>query len=45
MREIIRKESGVRFDPVLVDLFFNVLDAEGDALLDQLSAVGVRESA
>ena len=33
VREIIRKDSGVRFDPVLVDLFFNVLDVEGDEML------------
>ncbi|MCP4007827.1 MAG: CHASE2 domain-containing protein [bacterium] len=33
IREIMRKDSGIRFDPVIVDLFFSVLDTEGEEVL------------
>ena len=38
VREIIEKESGERFEPALVQLFFEVLDEQGDDMLDMIAA-------
>jgi HD-GYP domain-containing protein (c-di-GMP phosphodiesterase class II)/CHASE2 domain-containing sensor protein len=36
VRRILEKGRGVEFDPAIVDLFFSVLDEEGDAMLAML---------
>lgn len=42
VRDILRKDSGVRFEPALVDLFLEVLDEEGTELVGPLDpTVGV----
>jgi len=38
VRELIRKERGAHFDPALVDLFLEILDAEGDEMLALVEA-------
>ena len=37
VREILQKDSGVRFEPALVDLFFEILDERGEELLDLIA--------
>jgi putative nucleotidyltransferase with HDIG domain len=37
VHRIIRKDSGVRFDPLLVDLFFKILDEDEDPILPPLA--------
>ena len=44
VREILQKDSGVRFEPALVDLFFEILDERGEELLDLIArTTGVEE--
>jgi len=38
VREILRKSRGTHFDPALVDLFFEILDDEGDEMLALVAA-------
>jgi CHASE2 domain-containing sensor protein len=38
VREILRKDRGTHFDPALVDLFFEILDEEGDEMLALVDA-------
>ncbi|MBW2282439.1 MAG: CHASE2 domain-containing protein [Deltaproteobacteria bacterium] len=38
VREILLKESGERFEPALVALFFEVLDEEGEDMLELIAA-------
>lgn len=37
VREILQKDSGVRFEPTLVDIFFEILDERGEELLDLIA--------
>lgn len=44
--DIIKKDSGVRFEPALVDLFVEILEERGDELLPLIEAVNLnREGA
>lgn len=38
VREIIEKEAGERFEPALVQLFFEILDEQGEDMLDLIAA-------
>jgi HD-GYP domain-containing protein (c-di-GMP phosphodiesterase class II) len=38
VRELLRKDRGTAFDPALVDLFFEILDAEGEDMLALVAA-------
>jgi HD-GYP domain-containing protein (c-di-GMP phosphodiesterase class II)/CHASE2 domain-containing sensor protein len=38
VREILKKDSGVRFEPALVDLFLEILNERGEELLDLIAA-------
>ena len=38
VRELLRKDRGTAFDPTLVDLFFEILDAEGEEMLALVAA-------
>jgi len=40
VRELLRKDRGTHFDPELVDLFLEILDAEGDEMLALVAAAG-----
>ncbi len=43
VREIMLKESGTRFDPLLVSLFFRILDEEGPQMLALVQRFSTRE--
>ena len=43
VREIIQKESGERFEPALVQLFFEILDEQGEDTLDLIAAAEATE--
>lgn len=40
VREILKKDSGVRFEPALLDLFLEILDERGEELLQLIAGVG-----
>ncbi len=44
VRETLRKDRGTHFDPALVDLFFQVLDEEGEEMLALVQASRPSES-
>ena len=44
VRALLRKGAGTRFDPQLVELFFEILDEQGDEMLALVASSTARES-